>query len=394
MRMSRHRLLRVILAAALVALIAPASVGAQGSPQRVIVMFKAGQSAAAKGRLVALGAQQGTDLPLIRGAALTLPAGITLAQAAGISGVAHVEPDGFAYASAKTPAPQPAQVLPWGVDRVEADLAWSAKTGVGVKVAVVDTGIDSAHPDLLANLKGGYNAISPTKSWADDNGHGTHVAGTIAAVSNSIGVVGVAPSASLYAVKVLSRGGVGRISDIVAGIQWAVTNDMDVINMSLGGSGYSEAFDTACQNAIDAGVVIVAAAGNSGPDPDTVEYPAKFARVIGVSAIDDANAIASFSSRGDGVDIAAPGVRVFSTYKGKTYATLSGTSMASPHVAGVAALVLTTAVGSDDADADGTWDPVEVQARLARTAQDLGDTGFDSNYGAGLVRADQAVGAH
>lgn len=322
---------------------------------------------------------------------MTLPPGIPLAGVRALPGVAHVEEDSVAIAL-KAPTPlQPAQTVPWGVSHVEADAVWSATTGSGVKVAVVDTGIDVAHPDLTANLKGGYNAISPNRSYADDNGHGTHVAGTIAAAANSIGVVGVAPSVDLYAVKVLGRSGSGWISDIIAGIQWAVTADVDVINMSLGSSAYSAAFDLACQKAIDAGVTIVAAAGNSGPGMDTVGYPAKFERVLGVSAVGASDVIASFSSRGDGVDIAAPGVSIPSTYKGQSYATLSGTSMASPHVAGVAALVLTTPVGSDDADADGAWDPVEVQNRLARTAHALGAS---TDYGAGLVRADLAIAAH
>jgi len=274
---------------------------------------------------------------------------------------------------------------------VFADAVWASYTGDPVKVAVVDTGIDTSHPDLLGNLKGGMSAVSYTSSYNDDNGHGSHVAGTIAAVDNSVGVVGVAPAADLYAVKVLDRRGSGYLSDIVEGLQWSVANGIDVVNMSLGTSAYSLAFDTAVQETIASGVVVVAAAGNSGPGANTVGYPAKFAGVIGVSATDSSNNIASFSSRGAEVDLAAPGVSIYSTYKKKGYATLSGTSMASPHVAGVAALVLTAPIGADDLDADGVWDPSEVELRLERTAQDLGAAGFDTNYGNGLVRADLAV---
>jgi subtilisin family serine protease len=253
---------------------------------------------------------------------------------------------------------------------------------------VIDTGIDATHADLLDNLKGGYNAINPAVSWADDNGHGTHVAGTIAAIDNSIGVIGVAREADLYAVKVLNRKGSGYTSDIIEGIDWAIENDMDIINMSLGSSWYSATFEAACTRAIDAGIVVVAAAGNSGPGAETVGYPAKYPGVIGVSATDSSNVIAYFSSRGEGVDIAAPGVSIYSTYKGGAYTTMSGTSMASPHVAGVVALILTQPDGND-----GMWTPAEVEARLEGTAQDLGTDGPDLLYGAGLVRADLAVAA-
>lgn len=386
--------MRAVLAAALLTALLPVSAVAQGSPHRVIVIFDRGQTDVAKGRLAALGATEEADLPLVQGAALTLPPGLSPDRVREMQGVARVELDTEATAlkrPAPTPPPQPVQTLPWGVDRVEGDIAWATSTGDAVKVAVIDTGIDLAHPDLVARVDGGFNAINPARSYTDDNGHGTHVAGTIAAAANEIGVVGVAPGADLYAVKVLDKTGSGWVSDIIEGIQWAIDNHMDVINMSLGSSSYSSAFDTACQKAIDAGVVIVAAAGNSGPGSDTVGYPAKFARVIAVSATDRSDTIASFSSVGPAVDLAAPGVGIYSTYKGQTYATLSGTSMASPHVAGVVALVLKTSVGSDDADHDGVWDPSEVQHRLTRTAQDLGAPGVDDSYGSGLVRADRAV---
>ncbi len=385
---------RVALVLLVTAAFVPITASAGGAPQRVIVIFEAGPTGAAHGRLAALGAQAHAALPLVHGAAMTLPPGLSLGSVSAVPGVAHVEADSVVHALKPAAPAQPAQTIPWGVDRIEAETVWSAATGDPVKVAVVDTGIDTAHPDLSANLKGGYNAISPAKSYTDDNGHGTHVAGTIAAALNSIGVAGVAPAADLYGVKVLSRSGSGYTSDIIEGIQWAVAHDVDVINMSLGSAYYSASFDLACQQAIDAGVTIVAAAGNEGPALGTVGYPAKYARVIGVSAVDRSDLIAWFSSVGTGVDIAAPGVGIPSTYKGQKYATLSGTSMASPHVAGVAALVLTTPVGTDDADGDGAWDPAEVQHRLTRSAQDLGAVGADPYFGAGLVRADAAVAAN
>jgi subtilisin len=392
----RPPLLRAMALVALglvVLLILPTVATSGSAPARVIVVLEAPEASnAVKQGVNGLGGTHIKDLPSVNAAAFYLPAAAAPEAVAALPGVASVEPDLQVTTLAK-PAPKPpAQTLPWGVDRIEADLVWSKYTADPVKVAVVDTGIDTSHPDLSANLKGGMSALINTKSYNDDNGHGTHVAGTIAAINNTIGVVGVAPAADLYAVKVLDRRGSGYLSDIIKGLEWAVANDMQVVNMSLGTSSYSSTFEAAVRQTVAAGVVVVAAAGNSGPGENTVNYPAKFEGVIAVSATDSSNTLASFSSRGPEVDLAAPGVSIYSTYKGQTYSTLSGTSMASPHLAGVAALVLTTAVGGDDRDEDGVWDPAEVELRLTRTAQDLGAKGNDFLYGSGLVRADSAVG--
>lgn len=389
------RVLRLILVALVVVFMLPAIASAGSKPVRVIVVFdNAAVHAAAMQHIERLGGAKIKDLPMVDGAAFYLPSKAAEHAVAGISGVKYVEPDLVVQALGKPVPRQPTEVLPWGVDRVNADLVWAFYTADPVKVAVVDTGIDTKHPDLTGNLGGGMSAVSYTSSYNDDNGHGSHVAGIIAAVDNSIGVIGVAPAADLYAVKVLDRNGSGYLSDIIEGLDWAVAHDIDVVNMSLGTSTYSWLFELVVQDTIDSGVVVVAAAGNSGPGANTVMYPAKFAGVIAVSATnsDSLNTIASFSSRGPEVDLAAPGVSVFSTYKNQSYATLSGTSMASPHVAGVAALVLSSSIGADDLDHDGVWDPNEVEARLERTAQDLGATGPDNDYGYGLVDAYQAVG--
>ena len=197
-----------------------------------------------------------------------------------------------------------AEDIPWGVDRIDADLVWSGNKGAGIKVAIIDTGIDKAHPDLAANIKGGVNFVSnpywrpaDPEKWDDDNGHGTHCAGIVAAVDNEVGVIGVAPEAHLYGVKVLDRTGSGYESDVIAGIQWSKDNEMQVISMSLGG-GYSESMETACSEAYYAGIVVVAAAGNSGSTYNTVNYPSKYNSVIAVSAIYDTDTISSFSIRG------------------------------------------------------------------------------------------------
>lgn len=234
---------------------------------------------------------------------------------------------------------QPPQVIPYGIARIGGPISGS----VNVDVAVIDTGIDASHPDL--NVIDGVN-FAKGKNWSDGNGHGTHVAGTIAAKNNDIGVIGVAPGANLYAVKVLDNRGSGFTSDVIAGVNWVAANadTIDVANMSLGGSA-SNTLNAAVENAVNAGVVFVVAAGNESTDACS-KSPASAPSAITVSALDDRDGVsnndpfASFSNYGSCVDMIAPGVLILSTWKGGDYNTISGTSMASPHVAGAAALYL------------------------------------------------------
>ena len=223
----------------------------------------------------------------------------------------------------------------------------------------------------------------------DDNGHGTHVAGIVAAEDDGSGVVGVAPEVALYALKVLGADCSGFYSDVIAALQWAVDNKIQVTNNSYGSSDdpgvtVKAAFD----NAYAAGVLHVAAAGNSGTaagTEDNVIYPARWASVIAVAATDNKsdNNRATWSSTGPAVELAAPGVDVYSTYYwNDNYVTMSGTSMASPHVAGTAALVMVAYPG---------WTNVQVRSQLQRTADDLGVAGKDNLYGYGLVDADEAA---
>ncbi|MEM2849629.1 MAG: S8 family serine peptidase, partial [Candidatus Bathyarchaeia archaeon] len=220
---------------------------------------------------------------------------------------------------------------------------------------------------------------------SDDNGHGTHVAGTVAALFNTIGVVGVAPKAYIYAVKMLDSSGSGTIAWAVQAIQWSVDNGMQILSMSWGASADYQALRDACKAAYDKGLLLVAAAGNSGSSSgtgDNVLYPAKYDSVIAVAATDQNNNRASWSSTGLAVELAAPGVNIYSTYKNNGYATLSGTSMATPHVSGTAALVWAK---------NPTLTNVEVRKILQNTATDLGASGRDSQYGYGLVNASAAV---
>ncbi|OGY62991.1 MAG: hypothetical protein A2745_02690 [Candidatus Harrisonbacteria bacterium RIFCSPHIGHO2_01_FULL_44_13] len=368
-----------------------ALVMAKDSSQRKIVVFDPTLNEAARDELLAAhGAVKVKDLSLINASVVLLPSKVNENALLQRPGVLRVDEDVTVYALAKpAPAPQPSQVMPWGIDRVDAEMVWPSDNNADpVRVAVVDTGISASHPDLVDNIKGGHNAINPAKSWNDDNGHGSHVAGTVGALNNAVGVVGVGPLVDLYAVKVLNRNGSGFLSDVIEGIQWSVANGMQVVNMSLGTSSDVQSMHDAVAAAYNAGVVVVAAAGNSG---DAVGYPAAYPEVIAVSATDSSDNLASFSSRGPEVDLAAPGVSVYSTYKGTGYATLSGTSMAAPHVTGSAALVLNTPVGAYDANGNGVWDPSEVQQKLQDRAVDLGDLGYDNLYGWGLVNAYNAV---
>ncbi len=291
-------------------------------------------------------------------------------------GIAYVEDDVVLFAFE--------QSTPWGVNRIDAEQVWpGGNTGAGVDVAILDTGIDANHPDLAVvdgvNYSGPLDKDGSTDPtyWNDGHGHGTHCAGIVAALNNDIGVVGVAPGARLHAVKVLADTGYGYTSDVIQGLDWCAANHMHVASMSLGG-GDTVSLEHACDAAFAAGVLLVAAAGNySGP----VGYPAAYGSVIAVSATDDKDKLASFSNFGPEIELAAPGVRIYSTYKDSSYAYLSGTSMACPHVTGAAALVW----------ASGAKSNVDVSNRLTSTAEDLGAPGRDPNFGYGLVDAQKCA---
>ena len=358
----------------------------QGQDQvvRRIVVFQAPVNEPAR---LALTEQFGDvlkSLPLVNGMVVLLPPPAVVALA-GQAEVLRVDIDAEVYALKKPPGtpgkgpgngeeePVPEETLPWGVNRIDAEYAWATSTGSGVDVAVVDTGVDQDHPDLI--VAGGENFVSkpdwkpadPSK-WDDDNGHGTRVAGTIAALDNEIGVVGVAPQASLYAVKVLDRNGSGYVSDVIDGLDWCISNGMDVVNMSLGTDTDVQSLHDACDAAADAGLKLVAAAGNDG---GPVDYPAAYASVIAVAAVDSSDTRPTWSSYGAEIELAAPGVDIRSTWKDGDYKTISGTSMSAPHVSGTLAL--------------------NLSADLGATADDLLTTGWDEYTGWGLVDAEEAA---
>ena len=280
----------------------------------------------------------------------------------------------------------------WGVKRIGAGAVHGANKGAGVKVAVIDSGVDYTHPDLNGNFDLtstdrcagglGYDFVNNDANPMDDNGHGTHVAGTVAAEDNDAGVVGVAPEACLYALKVLGANGSGSYSNVIAAVQWAVDHGIQVTNNSYGSSGNPGSIvKAAFDNAAAAGIYHAAAAGNSGKcggSGDNAIYPARWDSLVAVAATGSNDARPCFSSTGPDVELAAPGVSVNSTLLGGGYGTKSGTSMASPHVAGTAALVIAAGI-------------TDVRTQLQTTADDLGDPGRDPQYGYGLVNAAAAT---
>lgn len=286
------------------------------------------------------------------------------------------------------------QELPWGVERVNADIAHdNGSTGDGADVAIIDTGIDSDHPDLADNLGAGKaiigcgtthdgsscsgNGNTCQEPWDDDNNHGTHCAGTAATVDNAESVVGVSTGSTLHPVKVLDCDGVGYLSDIAAGIEHTADQGCDVASMSLDSSSSSSTLHNACQYAVDQGVLVVAAAGNDGPCSDCVSYSATYDSVVVVSATTSSDDLASFSSTGPEIDIAAPGSSILSTVPGGE-AYFSGTSMACPHVSGVGGLLMAN-------DYTGS----EARSALEGSAKDIGLSGSDG--GNGLLDATAAT---
>ena len=281
--------------------------------------------------------------------------------------------------------------------RYQADLslirvpeAWVTTTGTASTiVAILDTGYTAGHPDLAGvRIVAPFNEITHTTDVTDGSGHGTHVLGTIAArTNNGVGVAGIAPGVSIMPVKVCSDDGNCWNSNVLAGVEYAIEHGASVINLSLG-SGLNKAAVADSQqtydDAAEAGVVVVAAAGNTGDA--TLEYPASFNHVISVAATDDAttnpDAAAAFSTRNALVDIAAPGVSILSTIPGGGYGSWSGTSMATPHVTAVAALVRSV---------NPTFTATQVETALEQTAVDLGAAGRDDVFGYGRLDAAAAL---
>jgi subtilisin family serine protease len=283
---------------------------------------------------------------------------------------------------------------------INAPAAWVRSLGNGQTVAVLDSGIDSGHPEFDGQLVDGYDFVEDDSSYEDDNGHGTHVAGIVAAKSNNgLGIAGVAWNAKIRPVKVLNASGVGSHADVAEAIRWSADQGDRIINLSLGSTANSTTLRDAIDYAYNKGVLIVAAAGNQAQAGNPTIYPAAYDHVLAVGSVTANQQRADYSSYGPYVDLAAPGgsgsgtglgARIWSTYprnisNGNSvtgYKDVAGTSQAAPHVSGVAALVLALNPGLG---------PDQVAAILQESATDLGAPGRDEHFGAGLLNAAGAV---
>ena len=262
----------------------------------------------------------------------------------------------------------------WGVSRIKAPDVWQTTGGDGIRVAVIDTGVDYSHPDISGRYGGGYDTVGEDTNPFDDHGHGTHVSGIIVSDLNGSGMAGVAPRGQIVAVKALGADGSGYISDLVEAIDWAMKNNVQIINFSLGTTYDSQVLRDKINQAASQGIILVAAAGNT--NGGALLYPAAYGSVISVAATTRNDSFASFSSVG--AEIAAPGDGITSTVPGGGYATWSGTSMAAPHVTATVALMIANKQNN-------------IREALHNTAIDLGPSGKDSYFGYGLVHAKPAA---
>lgn len=290
-----------------------------------------------------IGATQVETLRRLNIQRVVLPKSVNVGQALAhyrsLPNVEFAEPNYVARHFQVTPN-DPSYGSQWALPKISAPTGWTVTTGsTSVKIAIVDTGVDKNHSDLVGKLVAGYDFVNNDADADDDNGHGTHCAGIAAALTNNgIGIAGVDWNARIMPVKVLNASGSGSYAAIANGITWAADNGANVISMSLGGSSGSSTLENAIVYAAGKNVVLVAAAGNS--NTTAASYPAYYSQCIAVGSTTSTDARSSFSNYGASwVDVAAPGSSIYSTYDGNTYSTLSGTSMAAPHVAGLAGLV-------------------------------------------------------
>jgi len=277
------------------------------------------------------------------------------------------------------------QQVPYGIEMVKAQQVWETfnTKGAGVKVCVMDTGILGSHEDFTTNKLSGYSGREAVTPWdRDGNGHGTHVSGTIAAADNDSGVVGVAPEAEIYTVRIFDNRGNFYGSDVVAAAEACRDAGAQIISMSLGGASYQGDEKRIFDTLYDQGIFSIAAAGNDGDDD--YSFPASYARVMSVAAVNSNRNHASFSQYNDRVDIAAPGVNVRSCWNNGRYSSISGTSMATPHVSGVAALLKSHKPNAT---------PQELFNAMINTAENPNTSGRDDKYGHGIVNAVAAMNA-
>jgi len=278
---------------------------------------------------------------------------------------------------------------PWHLRRTGFPTAWRLvsqrpKGRRPVRVALLDSGVDLFHPALKGLLGTGVNLLKPGNPPTDENGHGTHVAGIVAAASGAWWTEGDQPGLCLYPVKIFDQTGVGKIADIVAGLRWCCEHEMDIVNLSFGTDNRtSPALRREIESVEQAGILLIGAAGNDGRKGE-VDFPGRYPQVVAVAACNRSDRLAPFSSTGPEVDLIAPGAGVLSLAPGGGTARMSGTSMAAPHVTAAAALLLALEPGLP---------PRAVRLRLTSTAEWL-PTIPRQAQGAGLLRADKLLRGH
>lgn len=283
------------------------------------------------------------------------------------------------------------EIIDYGVQMLGAPLEWPETMGQGIRVGIIDTGVDLNHEDLQGRVKGYINfTSSDTSAVNDDNGHGTHVAGIIAANKNGIGVVGAAPGCDLYIAKAFSKDGSATQESIQRSLRWLIDQNVHVINMSFSSDKPNDLERRLIWEGIQKGITFVSAAGNEGGTgmENTIGFPAKYKEVIAVTAVDVDGQRASFSSQGAEAQIAAAGTDILSTYMNNSYVTLSGTSMATPLITGAVAILQSKA----KIRLNRYLTPAEVQLVMDIYADDLGNFGKDIEYGYGLFSFGRYLG--
>ncbi len=273
------------------------------------------------------------------------------------------------------------EIMDYGVKMSGANLEWTESMGEGIKIGIIDSGVDLSHPDLLGRIKKYANFSGGLQDdVTDENGHGTHVAGILSANRNGYGVVGVAPQASLYVAKAFDKRGMATDEAVAQSLDWLISNKVNIINMSFSSTDLPS-YHNQIKKAYDKGIIVICAAGNNGRlKGKALGYPARFHETISVAAVDMNTNVMSFSSKNVGADIAAPGYEILSCYPHKRFARLSGTSMSAPIISGAAAILQRKAKNR----LGRFLTPEEMRTVLCMYCEDIGKKGPDSAAGCGL----------